>query len=70
MKVFVPYAPEPRFGHPIGIWRPAFAWLPTRMFDGKLVWLRTYWTRRIQKYHYLDGGADFWWQNTDTGKPE
>ena len=60
-----PFALEPRFASPVGPWRRFFAWRPCRTYDGALVWLRFAWKRRVQKYHYLDGGPDFWWQVTD-----
>lgn len=52
----------PVFGDPCGPWIKSFAWLPRETYDGGLVWLRRIWKRRICKHHYLDGGADFWWQ--------
>lgn len=51
----------PMFGKFVGPWRPAFAWLPTRLFDGELVWLRKIVRRRVQKHDYLTGGPDQWW---------
>lgn len=57
--------PPPMFGNVAGPWRRCFAWLPTRLFDGTWVWLRTIRRRRIQLKSYLQGGPDQWWQYSD-----
>ncbi len=56
--------PSPRFGAPIGPWRPWFAWRPVETFDGVCTWLRPVMRRRIQKHDYLTGGEPLaqWWQ--------
>ncbi len=54
--------PLPRFGFPIGPWRPWFAWRPVTTFDGVRLWLRPVARRRIQLHDYLTGGPDQWWQ--------
>ena len=42
---------------------PAFAWLPTKCFDGTWVWLRPVWRRLCIPKPYL-GLSDYepWWQ--------
>jgi hypothetical protein len=54
--------PEPRYGYPIGEWHTWFAWFPIYTFDRRLAFLRFVKRRCIEKYDYLDGGAEFWWQ--------
>lgn len=54
--------PAPLFGDAIGPWRTWFAWHPIHTYDGEFFWMRKVLRRRIQKHHYLEGGADFWWQ--------
>jgi hypothetical protein len=54
--------PSPMFGNPIGPWRRCFALLPTRTFDGCLVWLRPLVRRRIQLHQHLPGPGYQWWQ--------
>lgn len=54
---------KPRFGHPITSWWRWFAWYPVNTVDRGYVWLRLIHRRRIAKYSYLDGGADFWFQH-------
>ncbi len=60
---------EPLFGHAVGPWHRAFAFVPHYTFDGGWVWLRFVWRRRIQKNTWLDGGADEWWQFRRFGLP-
>jgi hypothetical protein len=40
----------------------AFAWLPTRCFDGQWVWLRPVWRRLCVLRFNVDGCFDPWWQ--------
>lgn len=54
---------RPQFGDFVGPWRDAFAWLPTRTFDGALIWLRAYRRRRVQLHDYLPGPVTQWWWN-------
>jgi hypothetical protein len=53
----------PVFGDPKGPWIKSFAWTPTFTIDAGWIWLRPIWKRHIHKHHWLDGGADFWWQH-------
>ncbi len=52
------------FADVIGDMEPAFAWLPTKCFDGSLVWLRPVWRRLCLIKPYLSNGRndDPWWQ--------
>ena len=55
--------PRPQFGDFVGPWRKAFAWLPTKTYDGSLIWLRGYRRRRVQLHDYLPGPTTQWWWN-------
>lgn len=54
---------SPRFGSPVSDWYRWFAWRPVETVDRGKQWLRIVNRRRIHKYHFLDGGADFWFQH-------
>lgn len=54
---------QPAFGRPVGGWFRWFAWHPVKTVDRGWRWLRFVNRRRIHKYGYLPGGADFWFQN-------
>lgn len=53
---------NPRFGRPVSEWWRWFAWRPVETVDRGWVWLRVVYRRRIAKHNFLDGGADFWFQ--------
>jgi hypothetical protein len=54
---------SPMFGRPITDWERVFIWKPVRTVDRGMVMPMQYvWRRRIAKYSFLDGGADFWFQ--------
>jgi len=59
-----PYSP--RFGSPVSGWYSWFAWRPVETVDRGRQWLRFVHRRRIHKYTFLDGGADFWFQHAVT----
>ncbi|AYD87289.1 hypothetical protein SEA_TENNO_86 [Arthrobacter phage Tenno] len=59
-----PLAFEPRFGSPVSNWYRTWAWKPVHTVDRGYIWLRPYWRRNIQRHAFLDGGPQFWWQNT------
>ena len=54
---------QPTFGFPVSDWFRYFAWRPVHTVDRGWRWLRPVWRRRIAKHDYLQGGADFWWQD-------
>ena len=54
---------EPSFGDAVAGWHRWFAWRPVETVDRGAVWLRVVNRRRIQKHHFLHGGADFWFQH-------
>lgn len=61
---------KPEFGFPIGGWFKVFAFLPIFTIDQGWKWFVPVYKRRIQKYNYLTGGADFWWQYISRGAKE
>lgn len=54
----------PRFGKPIGPWRPWFAWYPVLTCDRRVLFLRLALRRRVQLDEHLSGGPESWWQYT------
>lgn len=52
---------EPMFGDFIGEWHRVFCILPKKTYDGRLIWFKTAWRRRVQLKSYLDEGPQFWW---------
>ncbi len=54
---------RPMFGDPISDWHRWFAWRPVDTADRGWRWMRLVWRRRVEKHHYLDGGADRWFQH-------
>lgn len=56
--------PVPTFGDFIGQWHRSFCWIPRETYDGRWVWLRNVWRRRVQLKRYLTNygrGNSFWW---------
>lgn len=51
------------FVDPVADWHRWFAWRPVETADRGRQWLRMVNRRRIQKHHFLNGGADFWFQH-------
>lgn len=58
--------PIPSFGNFIGQWHRSFCWIPRQTYDGRWVWLRNVWRRRVQLKEYLASinpyqDTHFWW---------
>lgn len=52
----------PMFGSPVAPWHRWFAWRPVDTVNQGIRWMTLIHRRRIQKYHHLNGGPDFWFQ--------
>jgi hypothetical protein len=39
-------------------WERAFAWMPTKIYEGNTIWLRFYWQRKVYSPAEEDGSFD------------
>lgn len=61
-----PYAADYLFASPAGPWIRCFFWVPTRLYDGRIAWLRSGWGQCMAVHTYLQNGGDSFWRYTTT----